>query len=389
LNLIVAPQSDSQAWLSKRYKWLQPIFLLFSFLGLLSGAFDSVAKFVAVKESHFYLVVTICYVIAVLFAWQWQPLKTRFSPRLRKRLRWLLIILATGAFIFAVGHTYWEYHLRKTHSSRVPIVIVPPRHSPATIPTPARKPSSGRLVLESFGLDEDSSSFMETQSSTFGSDKKHRTFEYDNTVTEALRKGECVGPRGNRPMQEVVPLLRARLEKTDHRELQRYIETPEDLSRVMRDRGDLFEKIMFTPADLESLQQSAPGDYRIVREWLLGCIGLQQPVLTLRLHNNGADPLLLTHVVYHVSEVGQYMGGVTGPVIPLHTYNHTLKHEVGDQTFPLQPPFQIAAQDRGSFNLRLFSASQQSGLFWFLQIEVLTADGESVTTEPIEIVMSK
>jgi len=50
LNVIVDPESDSQAWLSKRYKWLQPIFLLFSFIGLLSGAFESVAKFVAISR---------------------------------------------------------------------------------------------------------------------------------------------------------------------------------------------------------------------------------------------------------------------------------------------------------------------------------------------------
>lgn len=137
------------------------------------------------------------------------------------------------------------------------------------------------------------------------------------------------------------------------------------------------------------LQRNAPEDYKLLHEWLLNCIGLQQPVLTLIVHNVSTQSVLLTDVIYHVLKVGQVKDGVTGSVVPDQTYKHTLKHEQGAQHFQLKPPVQIAAQERVAFNLRLFSAEAEKGLVWLLLIEVLATNSDSVTTEPVQIIMGK
>src|SRR5262249_3939311 len=138
-----------------------------------------------------------------------------------------------------------------------------------------------------------------------------------------------------------------------------------------------------------AMRSTAQPDYERLREWLLTCIGIYQPVLTLVVKNTTPRAVTLTRVVYDVLDVGEVKGGATGPIYPEQTYDHVIRHVKGEQAWQLKPPLGVKPDESVSFNLRLYAAEKGSGLAWYLRVVVEDATGDRVATEPVQIVMSK
>lgn len=365
-------------------------FILIAFLGLFLGLCGSIGKFVEIAQEQVYLPMTTLWLTAVfagLYLWLYALSKSRFSSR---ALRGVVITSASIIYLFSLVWTFCEYHWKGTRDCTPLGYTTMQSINLARDVAHAQPPERTDFRIVSFYLNDELCSFAETYEYFSGKGpKKYRTFSFDHAVYSAFQRGQCVGPRGNRPIQDVLFLLHRRLEKIGQQGLIGYIRTADDLARVARERRDLFERLIFTSADLEEMKDHSPQDFAKVKEWMLTCVGIYQPVLTLVIKNFGARSVTLTDVIYEVMDVGSVKGGLTGPIYPGITYNHTLRHEEGNQEFQLKPPIQINAGESYSFNLRLFSGKKGWGLAWLLKIRIMDPQGNSTATEPVQIIMSK
>ncbi len=204
-----------------------------------------------------------------------------------------------------------------------------------------------------------------------------------------LKNGQCFGVQGDEPALKVLPILRERLDKIGKSNLKLYIPSVDGLSRIIRERGDIFQQVMFSSSELQSLKQSNPAQYEVVKDWILNCIGVKQPVIMFTLLNKTNNDLLINKVAYIVSETGQVKGGESGPLYPLITYNHVLQHKKGIQNKNLNPVLLLKAKDRVTFNIRLISASQESGLTWVMKVRLYDSVNSFSETESFQLIMSK
>ena len=101
-----------------------------------------------------------------------------------------------------------------------------------------------------------------------------------------------------------------------------------------------------------------------------------EAIFLVTIKNPTDKALIITKVDYEVEQVGQVMGGESGPLQSLATYHHTIEHFTGVQEQPLSPPFRIAAHDAASFELQLVSATEGPGLGWFMRTVFITDAGD-------------
>jgi hypothetical protein len=368
---------------------LKPLVLFTTFVGVVLGAVESFTRLISSLESKWlYLTTTALYLVTISLCIRFRLsalVKTRVSDT---RARYAILVLATVAYGICMVWPYYEYNHSETTSPARPQIRLSLLEGTAF----AAKSPNPTLRLEQFYLNDDLCSFNELETPLFAESAakvRTRTFAFDMSVNEAFRRGGCIGPTGEKPIEGVLPLLRARIERLGLSNLARYIEKPRDLSRVTRERGDIFEKIIFTSEEVLAMKAAAPTDYQKVKSWLLDCVGVAQPVFTLVVRNSGKDSVLLQAVEYNVVEVGQVRGSVTGPIYPEITYDHPLKHQKGTQRHQLKPPLNIAPGTTTSFNLRLIPTSEEPGLAWFMSIKVIGSQGDSLETDRFQLIMSK
>ncbi|EIV8651563.1 hypothetical protein AL190_004573 [Vibrio parahaemolyticus] len=113
----------------------------------------------------------------------------------------------------------------------------------------------------------------------------------------------------------------------------------------------------------------------------------QKPVWQVTLSNPSDIDMILTDIKYHVSDIGQVMGGEPGPLLASYEYIHELKYEKGSQSQVLVPPFKVPAKSSGAFDLVLFTEHPDIGLGWIMKIEFITNIG-SVSTEEFQLYLS-
>lgn len=385
--------STSSSTLNKEKieSYLEPIIILTTIIGILLGAIESLTGFLNILKEHFYLSNTILYVITILLTFRinWSKLlRHRISV---KTFRVYFTIIVSIIYLFSIGMTYYEYNLKETDPSDEPDIKLFLNHLFLGSTAFAQTVKKTSFQIDTYYLNEDLCSFIETKELLFAQPgtPRYKTFAYNVEVQSTFQKGECIGVKGNKPIENVLPLIKERLRKNNKQNLIRYIERPRDLSRVIRERADIFKQIIFTNNDLLEMKEKAPYDYQKVKEWLLYCVGVQNPVITMVVRNNGDKQIILTKVVYDVLDVGTILGGTSGPLYPEITYDHKIKHEIGEQLFYLKPPIKILPHDIVSFNIRIISATKGHGLGWLLKICLENSDGDYVTTDPFQIFMSK
>jgi hypothetical protein len=357
-----------------------PIALAASVVGLILGVVESLLKAVSLLESNFYITVSVLWILALAFS--------RYYPkgglsRLPIARKWI-VTLATILFLIAVGVTYYEHHIRVTYPAEHPEIqlsgLVPTVHASA-LPRP--------LILTAFYLNEGLSSFEQTTEPLFGDGPAVNTFTYYRGLVAAFKNGKCVGVTGERPMVAAGEVIKKWLATTDKANLVQYFTEPLALGRLAKERGDIFKQVLPSSADLAAIKQRSPEDYEIIKQWLINCVGVYQPVFTVVLKNDGQTAVDVTQVRYEVERVGQVRGiGPGGPVWPEAVYDHTLGHYAGVQTFDLRPVFNIPPGETKAFNLRLRSESREPGLGWYLRIRIVDSIGASVATEKFQLYLN-
>jgi hypothetical protein len=110
-------------------------------------------------------------------------------------------------------------------------------------------------------------------------------------------------------------------------------------------------------------------------------------IFSVSIENVNERDLLVTDVIYEVSEVGQVRGGGAGPLNSNQTYFHEIKYEVGSQKNRLVPPYRIPAKSVGAFELELYSTDPRPGLTWIMSVKFITNMGE-VSTETFQLILT-
>jgi hypothetical protein len=113
------------------------------------------------------------------------------------------------------------------------------------------------------------------------------------------------------------------------------------------------------------------------------------PIFNVAIENTSNRDLLITKILYRISDIGEVSGGDYGVLFPKARYFHTLAWKKGDQEFPLVPPFKIGSKSFGSFLLELNNTDNNVGLCWLMKVHFITSDEEgSVSTDNFQLIMS-
>jgi len=364
---------------------------LISFLGIITGAAESILKFIVIAESNFYLISTLIWLALIILLTQIDFHNVKLFTLKGKRLKIVAIISATVIFLFSIFWKYYELHIRKTKHAEQPSIFLglakrePGFFASLSIVSEKEVP----FKVEDMQINEEMCSFIESMEEVGTPPRETRTFSFNLKLAEAFKNGSCFGVEGDKPAREVLPILQERLDKIGKSDLKLYITSTDDLSRIIRERGDIFKQIMFSSDEIQSLKQTSPSQYETVKQWILNCIGVKQPVIMFTLLNNSNKDILINKVVYNVSEVADVKGGEAGPVYPLITYNHVLEHKKGLQNKNLNPVLLLKANDRVTFNIRLIPSSKGPGLTWVMKIRFYDSMNRFAETEPLQLIMSK
>jgi len=363
---------------------LFPIFVFAELLTLLLSLLEDSEKLLNITRANIYLVLALLWLTATIFLYN-----SRFK---RNNTKKILFIVLSIAFVIAVGYRYWETKIRVTGPATNPNLGVGMNIGEFFISGANAKDriATPDFEISEFYLNDELCSFHEEMTYKFAiGPKTYKTFSFNQDVNIAFSKGDCEGLNGNKPIKKVLPLLLKRLDDIKRPDLKQYISTPEDLSRIIAKRGDIFNQVMFTEDDILTMKKQAPQDYEIVKDWLIHCIGIYNPILTFTINNKSGKEILINKIVYQVLEVGQVLGGESGPLYPVMTYDHVLYHVPGDQPHQLIPSLAVKSGDLISFNVRLSPNIKEPGLCYYLKIRVYDSDGQYQTTEPFQIIMSK
>lgn len=390
--------SNPDEWLKGK---LLPIAALLSFLGIVTGLAESILKFVNLAESNFYLFITILWAVFAVIFFQLDFSRLGTSSLQRKRIKIAIFALTTLIFVIGITWKYYELHIRRTGHAEHPTLQLSglemhPRFN-AELGTNMLAISYKSFIpgrqapfkVEEMNIDEDLCSFVETMDEYNAGLKKIRTFEYNINLNMAFSQGTCFGLYGDEPAKKVLSILRENLDKSGKSGLKNYVSSVGELSRVIKERGDIFNQIMLTSDEIGALKQTSPEKYEIVRDWILHCIGVKQPVISFVLLNSSRKDLLINKVVYDVSDIGQVKGGGSGPLYPVLTYTHDLEHKKGLQIRSLSPPLLLKANDRVAFNIRLVPTTKESGLTWVMKIRFYDSMNQTAETDPFQLIMSK
>jgi hypothetical protein len=194
---------------------------------------------------------------------------------------------------------------------------------------------------------------------------------------------------GDRPIINVLPLLKERLEKINRHDLIDLVNDVSSYRRMMSQAGDRFSTIIFTQVDVDRMRESDPAAFRIVTRWLVDCVGVQNPVLTIEVRNLSSESILITSINYLVHAAYIVLGGEAGPLTPAYTYTHTLPHKQGAYRRPLVPAFSIAPNGLGAFNVVVRSADAGAGQAWILQLRIVGSNGSEALSDEFQLIMSK
>ncbi|WET39899.1 hypothetical protein [Citrobacter enshiensis] len=363
---------------------LGPIALAASALGIILAAIDNLLKILNLIEVQFYLATTILWLAGLVLAGRYTPkvfaIKT-VAPKI------IVQIALTAGYIIANSWTYYEHNIRVTFPANPPILKL---GSFFGLSEAFAAPVSPSLKLVTFYLNEDLSSFVETNEPLFGFGKKYKTYSASRDVYQAFKQGQCSGVDGEKPQSDVFPILRRLVQERNTPQLLSYLTDSDSLGRLARERGDIFQKVIFTTGELDNLRDTVPKDYEIAKKYILECIGIYQPVFTIVLKNSGKAGIDIVKVVYVIEKVGQVLGlGPGGPVYPEHTYDHRLVHVRGDQSMDLRPPFNIPPGETRSFNIRLSTEEEQPGLGWLLRVKIIGASGEVAETSLFQLYLNR
>lgn len=367
---------------------LGPVALAVSALGVILGAIDSLLKIIDLVEMQFYLTTSILWVASLVLARRYTPKLLSFKAISPQRVaQTILTIVYVIGITWTYYEHYYEHHLKKTFHADLPTIILANFVGVSEVYS-ATLPTTVRLI--SFYMNEDLSSFQESNEALFGAGKTYKTYTPSKDVYAAFQQGRCSGLAGDKSQRDVLPIIRRLVQERNTPQLLPYLTEKDSLGRLARERGDISQQVMFTSTDLEKLRDVAPADYKIAKAYILDCIGIYQPVFTVTLNNPGKSGIDIVEVIYVVEQVGQVLGAEPGgPVYPEYTYDHVLVHTPGNQPWDLHPVFNLPPGSTRSFNIRLSTDDHEIGMGWLLRVKFLDSRGGTVETPTFQLYLNR
>jgi hypothetical protein len=356
---------------------LSALALLASLTGVVVEILTNISKIGDQLDQHFFITLSVLWAAAVIFSFT-----TSLGDARQTMVRRYLIIGGVSLLATAsMGWKYWQYY---EHNRRITRPAEPPKIKlTSLVHVPVVLAAESPLHL-TFFLNEDLSSFHLTNDHKFGQGPVVPSYVANPDIIQAFHSGGCTGVEGDRPAQAAVPVLRDFWMKKGRTDLAGYLQKPDSLGRLIRERGDIFAQIIPTSAEFKSMP---PADYEILRAWIHDCVGLYLPVFTFAFANESDQDVTLAKIVYHVHEIGTVKGGTAGPLVPLKTYDFTLAWRTGDQIQNIA--FVIPAHQQASFDVRLSPDSLERGITWWMNIEVVDSKSASVKTSDFQLTMNK
>jgi hypothetical protein len=373
-------QDTAPAVQTEKNSGLATISAIASATGLIVTILTNVNKTIDEFNAHFYVPLVALTIVTIIFAW-----KALKPPRVHRSLRISVIAFTVLVFAGAMGWQAWkyyDYHCRKTQPATPPNVVLP-----SLILFPTVHAAEKVLQVDAFQINQDLSSFQELQDHLFGNGPLVKSFQLNMGTLRAFESGQCASPFGNKPAQAAVPVLKEFWAKHGRSDLSAYLTDKDSLGRLIRERGDIFDQLMPTPAQVSSMSKD---DYEIFKQWVQACVGMYNPVFTVAIRNNSKKDVVLNNAVYHVLKIGTVAGGTGSLLYPLHTYDYVLPWELGNHTQNLNSPLvSIPAGGEVSFNIRLTPDRPDHGITWWMFIEFTDSQGDSAQTENFELTMNK
>lgn len=358
-----------------------PLLLLTTFIGLLVQAVETLLKVDTIFGEHGLLLGTVFWLAGLLLVWRlkrnrrWNSLGVRIGLSIGVTLLYLAIVLYPYASIWWIDHG----------------------------PAPNPRTDLGFLLLSSpayarenvieivqFYPDEELSSFEDVMEPDFARGSgRIRTIAYNKRVETARQNGGCTGVEGDKPILAVLPLLDERLKRAGRGNLRPYVSGIDGYKRMMRHGGTAFLDVTFTELELGRMRTSDPAAYAVATTWLVQCVGVRHPMITLVLRNRSKRSIVISEIQYVVEKAFVTLGADAAAVTPSHKYVHILPHKDGTHRRPLRPPFKLDAGAVGAFSVLLRPDKEGPGLTWAMQMAVVDTDGERALTERFQLIMSK
>jgi hypothetical protein len=295
-------------------------------------------------------------------------------------VKWSLFSVSTVILSVALSLIFWP---------RIEVLLLhrpaqrPEIHLPLNLIAPAYAgpASENALSLSSF--------YLNSRLSSYQSARRYRdSIPFFEPISPAFDLVDCNGPRGKSYIRNVLPILKEQFAARGLNGVSYLADDYEGYKKLITVHGKLFKEIFFTEGELEQLAATEPAKYEIVRDYLVNCVGVADPVLTFIVRNSGDVDIVLLDLVYHVSEVFDTLGSSSELLEPILTDNHSIPHAKGDFRRYLKSPIRLAPKADARFDVRLFSENNPGTHGWVLQISVEGDGGRAVTTEPFAILLT-
>jgi hypothetical protein len=252
------------------------------------------------------------------------------------------------------------------------------------------KPGGPGFEIVRFYPDDQLSSFEEVMEPDFAKEQGSiRTIVYNPRLESARKSGRCIGVDGEKPIKSVLPLLDERLKRLGREDLRPHVRDIASYRQMMSTGGLTFLDIAFTEVELSRMRFADPANFEAVVSWVVRCVGVRHPVITVLLRNNSGKTIVLSEIHYLVEKAFITQGAAAAAVTPVHTYNHVLPHRDGEHHRPLNPPFMLETGAVGAFSLVLRPDTEGPGLTWTMRLAVSDTDGNRAVTERFQLIMSK
>jgi hypothetical protein len=253
--------------------------------------------------------------------------------------------------------------------------------------------NNAQIEILALSIDQDRSSFEDVividQSADPMSGHKIRTFQYNQRVDQVRECGDCLGVKGNQLITQILTLLEARLRKNNRLDLLPYVNSLSGYRKLMSKGGENFLDIMFSQNEILKLRKEDPSSFEHVAEWLVNCVGVTEPVITLIVRNNSDKATAISKVSYIVDTTLVVLGGGRGPAVPEYTYRHSIPHAKGVHIRNLNPPFIVDARSIGIFSIALSYEGSGRGRTWLMRLRINTLDNQEATSERFQLILSK
>jgi hypothetical protein len=355
-----------------------PITAITLVLGALIALIAKFSEFQDELSAHPALSVIIVYLVVNLIAVNAKNIPWTHRDRV-VFVKWSLFSVSTVILSVALSLIFWpriEGLLLHRPAER------PEIHLPMNVIGPAYAGPSGENTLSL------SSFYLNNRLSSYQSNRQYRDgvplFE---PVSPAFERADCIGPRGKSYIRNVLPILKGQFAARGLNSRSYLVDDYDGYKKLIAAHGNIFKEIFFTEGELEQFASTEPVKYETVRDYLVNCIGVADPVLTFLVRNSGDVDILLVDLVYHVSDVFDTAGISPELLQPILTDNHSIPYAKGDFKRYLKSPIRVPSKAEARFDIRLFSENRPGTHGWVLQISVEGDAGRVVTTEPFAILL--